>query len=115
MRFKEITSSMLGATFEAPGQLDDGKSLADALPAMATIRLWSAIFGGYSWSIVYEPGLLEWSEKERKQYVGYTATYRRLDHHQSSQTIAVDGGPFASLLEAEDACQRTWCAVRNSN
>jgi hypothetical protein len=44
---------------------------------------------------------------------GFCATYRRAGHGRSDQTIPVDGGPFASLGEAERACRRTWHAVKN--
>lgn len=76
-------------------------------------RLWGANYGGYSWVISYLTDRPKKAEDE--PYLGYTATYRRKDHNRSSQTIAVEGGPFKSFKEAEDACKRVWRQIRTAN
>jgi hypothetical protein len=112
--FRETTRQIRAGLIEAPGQEVDGKTIGDTLSANGA-RFWGAVFGGYSWSIVYEPGLPDWSDDVRRQFVGFTATYRRADHNSSSQTIPVEGGPFATLADAERACRRLWHSIKNAN
>lgn len=115
MRFRETTSEVLSMVVDTPGHRDHGKTLRDALPGMANIRRWSATHGGYTWSIMFEPGESWWSEEEKKAHVGYSATYCREEHRTISETIAVDGGPFPTRSEAEQACERAWRQIRAVN
>lgn len=114
MRFKEVTNR-LNAPVNYPGDTSDGKPLNVAIPHMGNVRIWQAIHGGYSWSIMHEPGHPDWNEEQRTKWVGYTATYRLLDHNNSSQTIHVDGGPRDSFSKAESACERAWKQIRNAS
>src|SRR4051812_14121212 len=111
MRFEEVTHLMLGAEVSYPGSEYDQKKLRDAIPGMQTMRVWGARHGGYTWSISYEPGNPKWSEEDKKKWIGYTCSYRRLEHNSSSQTIKVDG-VFKSFSEAESACKRVWKQLR---
>lgn len=70
--------------------------------ALSSMRIWNAVYGGYTWAIVYEPGLL-----------GYTASYRKLGHNKNSQIVSIDGAPWGSFVEAEEACKCTWKALRS--
>ncbi len=70
------------------------------------------MFGGYSWAIVHEPGFPNWSDEDKAKWCGYTASYRRHDHHTSSETIHVNGGPFATREAAERACFAVWQAIK---
>jgi len=112
MRFDEVTGR-LGAPVHNLGGHGDGLPLNVAIPSMGNIRLWQAVHGGYSWAIMYEPGLPQWSDAERERHVGYTATYRLATHNKSSETISVDGGPWDTFTKAEDACKRIWRQIRN--
>lgn len=114
MRFEEV-SERLGAAVKHPGHRDDGKPFNVAIPHMANVRIWQAIYGGYSWSIVYEPGVPHWTAEEKAKSVGYTASYRRTDHHDSSKTIRIDGGPWDTFARAQEACKRTWRAIRSAH
>lgn len=114
MRFEEVTER-LSAPVSYPGHPSDGKPMNVAIPHMGQVRIWQAIHGGYSWAISYEPGIPTWTEEQKKQWVGYTASYRRLDHHSSSQTIRIDGGPWDTFTTAEEACKRTWRQIRNAS
>lgn len=114
MRFEEV-SERLGAVLDYPGNKDHGKRLNVAIPSLGNVRLWQATHGGYSRVITYEPGVDGWTDDEKAKCVGYSASYRRLDHHDSSQTIRIDGGPWDSLTKAEDACKRTWRAIRSAS
>jgi hypothetical protein len=114
MRFEDV-SERLGARVDYPGGRGDGLPLNVAIPSMGKMQMWQAVHGGYSWAICFEPGLSHWTDEEKAKFVGYTASYRRVDHNKSSQTIRVDGGPWRSLGEAEDACKRTWRQIRNAS
>jgi hypothetical protein len=113
MRFNEVTER-LGAIVDAPGHRGHGLPMTVALPHMAKVRLWRAVYGGYSWVIVFEPGVPSWTEEQTRAHVGYTATYRRLEHNTSSQTIHIDG-PRKSFADAENACKRVWRQIRAPN
>ena len=112
--FRERTREIMAAVVDAPGHKDDGKALGETWAGGGS-RYWGARFGGYSWSIVFEPGVPEWSDEERRQSVGYTATYRRVGHNSSNQTIPVDGGPFVDMADAERACHRLWHSIKHAN
>ncbi|MDX3971130.1 MAG: hypothetical protein QHD01_31680 [Bradyrhizobium sp.] len=114
MRFEEV-SERLGATLDYPGNKDHGKPLNVAIPNLGNVRLWQAVHGGYSWSIVYEPGVEHWSDDEKAKFVGYSASYRLVGHTSSSQTIRIDGGPWDSFAKAEEACKRTWRQIRSAS
>lgn len=111
MRFEEVTDR-LGAPVSYPGDRDDGKPLNVAIPHLRTMRVWQAVHGGYSWAIVFEPGLSSWTDEERKEFVGYTASYRRVGHLSSRETIRIDG-VWQSFAAAEAACRRTWRQIRS--
>jgi hypothetical protein len=113
MRFKEMTSRF-GAEVKNPGGRGDGLPLNVAIPSISSMRIWQAVHGGYSWVIAFEPGLPYWTEEQKAQHIGYTASYRRADHRNSNQTIRVGGGPWDSFTEAEEACSRTWKQIRNA-
>lgn len=74
--------------------------------------IWGANNGGYTWAIYHEPGLPDWTEAERAEYVGYTASYRRNEHTKSDQTIKI--GRFPSLDEAKAACEDMWSKIRSA-
>lgn len=114
MKFCEVTNRM-NAPVRHPGDKADGLPLNVAIPHMAEVRVWQAIHGGYSWVISYEPGCPQWTDDQRTEYVGYTASYRRLDHHESSKTIKVDGGPWGTFAKAEMACKQVWRQIRRAN
>lgn len=86
-----------------------------SIPSMGNMRLWQAVHGGYTWVIAYESGLPDWSDEEKQQHVGYMASYRKGEHHRSSQTIHIEGGPWDSFAKAEEACKRTWKQIRQAN
>lgn len=111
MRFEEVTNR-LGALVSYPGHPHDGLPMNVAIPNLGRMRIWQAIYGGYSWAISFESGLPTWSEEDKIKFIGYTASYRRTDHHNSSQTIRVDGGPWDSFAMAEDACKSLWKQLR---
>lgn len=115
MRFREVTSQVQNAIVDTPGHKAHGQALRDALPGMANGRTWQAVCGGYSWAIVFEPGHPSWTEDQRNKHVDYSASYRRLEHHSSSETIRVDGAPFATFAAAESACGRVWRQIRSVN
>ena len=115
MRFEEVIQRFKETIIEAPGHRDDGLTIADAVPHFATTRIWRATHGSYSWSIVFEPGVPSWTEAQKVAHVGYSASYRRLEHRDSSRTIYVDGGPWRSFTEAEAACKRIWRQIRAAN
>ena len=83
--------------------------------ALAFILHREFAFTRAGWSIGFEPGVPEWSDEERRQSVGYTATYRRVGHNSSNQTIPVDGGPFVDMADAERACHRLWHSIKHAN
>lgn len=83
------------------------------VPSLNKMRCWCATYGGYSWVITYDPGMPNWSDEDRKQWQGYTASYRLLGQHSSKETIKVDGGPFSTFSSAEDACKKVWRGLRN--
>lgn len=114
MRFEDVTER-LGATVNHPGHRDDGKPFNVAIPHMASVRLWQAVHGGYSWAIAYEPGVPTWSDTEKAKHVGYSASYRLTSQHSSTQTIRIDGGPWDSFAKAEEACKRTWRQIRSAS
>lgn len=114
MRFEDVTER-LGARVNHPGGRGDGLPLNVAIPAIGRMQIWQAVYGGYSWAISHEPGLPQWTDDEKAKFVGYTASYRRTDHCSSSQTIRIDGGPWDSLVKAEEACKRTWRQIRNAS
>ena len=114
MRFNEVTER-LGSTIRDPGGCDDGKPLNIAVPHLGKVRIWQAVHGGYTWVIQFEPGLANWTTEEKACFVGYSASYRRVDHRRSSQTIRIDGGPWDSFVKAESACQRVWKQLRNAS
>lgn len=114
MRFEEVTER-LSAPVSHPGHKDDGKPMNVAIPHMGEMRIWQAIHGGYSWAITYEPGVPSWTDEQRKEWVGYSASYRKLGHYKSSQTIRIDGGPWDTFTKAEEACKRTWRQIRNAS
>lgn len=109
MRFREVTYRL------AVPSRDNGLPLNIALPHMASVRIWQAIHGGYSWAIMYEPGAPNWSDEERKKFVGYSASYRRADQNVSSATIRIAGGPWPTFAAAEQACKSTWRSLRQIN
>jgi len=106
MRFEDVTHRF--STTYGP----DGRPLNVAIPHFYRVRVWQAIYGGYSWSIMYEPGLDTWPDDEKAKWAGHTATYRKLGQTGSSNTIPVDGGPWASFNEAEQACKNVWKQLR---
>ncbi len=112
MRFDDVTER-LGAIVNYPSDAADGKPLNVAIPHLADARIWQARHGGYTWVIAYEPGVPGWTEKEKREWIGYTASYRRVGHATSSQTIRIDG-VFRTLAEAEAACVRQWKLLRNA-
>lgn len=113
MRFDEVTER-LGATVKYPGHPHDGLPMNVAIPSMGSVRIWQAVHGGYSWSIMFEPGVSTWSEEQRAKHVGYTASYRLTKHNRSSQTIRIDGR-WDSFTKAEDACKTTWRQIRSAS
>lgn len=109
LRFEEVTER-LGAEVCNPGGRGDGLPMNVAIPHLGKMRIWQAVYGGYSWAISFEPGLDKWSEEEKAKFVGYTASYRRADHNNSS-----DGAPWDSFAKAEEACKRTWKQIRSAS
>jgi hypothetical protein len=114
MRFEDVTHR-LGATIRFPGNKDDGKRLNAAIPSLGNIRIYQAVHGGYTWAISYDPGLPSWTAEELAQYRGYTASYRKIGHTDSSKTVRIDGGPWASMREAEEACKAVFRQIRHAN
>ena len=111
MRFAEV-SDRLTVQLNYPGNEHDGQPLNVAIPNMEKVRIWQAMHGGYSWAIAYEPGVPSWNDAEKKEWCGYTASYRKIGHNSSSQTIRIDGGPWSSFADAERACGQRWRAIR---
>ena len=110
-RFVEVTDDVGRGVVHAPGHRDDGKLLRETRTFFG-MRIWQAVFGGYSWSIVHESGLPKWGDEDKTRWRGYTASYRRLDQHTSDETIHVDGEPFATREAAERACFAAWQALK---
>jgi hypothetical protein len=90
------------------------------LPLPGGLRLWACLKGGYTWTIIYEPGEPDWSDEERARWVGYTAVYRqshiirlpRLDGTLGEDMTKVGGGRvFSSLAACEAACRRTFKSI----
>lgn len=79
------------------------------------IRVWGAEYFGYTWVISYEPGFSQWSEEEKKEWQGYTASYRRKEHNLSSQIIRIEGGPWKTFKEAEEACKNVCRQLKLKN
>jgi hypothetical protein len=114
LRFEEVTGRF-AAPVRAKGHPGDGLPMNVAVPSLGNVRIWQAVHGGYTWVIMHEPGLPGWSGEEKLKHVGYTASYRKLGHTRSSQTIRIDGAPWGSFVKAEEACKRTWKALRNAS
>lgn len=112
MRFEDV-SDRLAATVRNPGGRGDGAPFNVAVPHMGSVRIYQAVYGGYTWVIAYEPGVPGWSDSEKAAWVGYTASYRKIGQSGSSQTIRIDGGPWRVQAEAERACVAHWQKIRN--
>jgi hypothetical protein len=70
-------------------------------------NIWGAAHGGYTWAIYYECGLPDWTEVERKAFVGYSASYR---HGDETNTTKI--GLYPTLDDAIVACLNTWLKIR---
>lgn len=112
MNFEELTGQIGGAIVKRPGHRDDGKRFDHAISSMTRMRSWGANYGGYTWVISYEPGISTWSAAEKKEHIGYTASYRK---HGTDNFIKIDGGPWDTMTKAEEACSRVWRSIRNAN
>lgn len=111
MRFEDVTER-LSTTVRYPGNRNDGKPMNVAIPHLQEVRIWQAVHGGYSWSIMYEPGVPGWPDEEKKKWIGYSCSYRKIAGPQnSSHTIRIDG-VFDTFAKAEDACKRQWQQIR---
>lgn len=95
-----------------PAHPANGKTMAEALPKMLNMRVWSCRHGGYTWAISWEPGDPSWTSEHSKRWVGYTASYRRDDENDRSTPIAVEGGPWKKFTDAEAACRQKWRTMR---
>lgn len=114
MRFEDV-SDRLNARVNNTGGRGHGMPLSIAVPGLRNVKLWQAVYGGYSWAIMFEPGLPQWSAQEKAKHVGYSASYRRSDQRSSRETIRIDGGPWDSFAMAEAACKRTWRQIRSAS
>lgn len=117
MRFVEVTGRLTSIPVRAASDPSlTGKTLVQANPGLVGIRIWQTLYGGYSWSIVYDPGRPNYTPEDVKLFVGYTATYMKAGLASSkNQKIYVDGGPWQTMLQAEQACQNVWRQLRSLN
>lgn len=114
MKFIEVTSR-LAAPVSHAGHVDDGRPLNQAIPSIGNVRIWQAVHGGYTWCIMLDPGHPSWSAAERAAFAGYSASYRKVGHNNSSQTIKIDDGPWSTQAQAETACADQWKRIRSAS
>lgn len=69
------------------------------------MRAWGADAGDYHFVITHEDGTTLQSESDRKEWVGYTASFKSSrDRDQLATRIA---GLWQSFAEAETSCKQT--------
>lgn len=78
------------------------KAMPDPLPGM---RSWCADAGDHHFVITHEDGSTLQSDADRKEWVGYTATFKS-SHGRNQQATRV-AGIWQSFAEAEAACKQT--------
>lgn len=73
------------------------------LPGM---RCWYWHDGEYAFVISFEPGENHWTTEERKKWVGYMGSWRKIEKPGGPRVInALEGGPFRGFPEAVEAAQ----------
>lgn len=76
---------------------------------------WVAFIGDWSFVITLE----ERSGKGFENYTGYAASWKNRNFDTSpfgkQPANRIDGGPWKTFLEAENACKETYKKLRNKN
>ena len=86
-----------------------------ALDILPDFKGWIAFIGTWSFVITLE----EKSGKGFENYTGYTASWKNINFDTrafgSQPANIIDGGPWKTFLEAENACKKTYKELKNIN